>query len=106
MPSKAVCKLQVSPPITSHLVSLKDCLACTVEAQLVVAQRKHADDLRERQGAAANGNHVHPCFVTSTSYPFERKTMEDDADQWVQRVMTTCVLPNIFPRFKAKTFKP
>ena len=76
MPSKAVCKLQVLPPFSSYLVSHMDHFTGAVEAQLMVAQRKHADNLRDRRDAATHGSHVHPCFVTSESYLLRGKLLK------------------------------
>ena len=58
MPCKTVCKLQVLPPFPSYSMSYMNRLACAVEAQLVVTQREHSNDLGDRRDTATGCSHV------------------------------------------------
>ena len=58
MPGKTVCKLQVLPPFPSYSMSYMNRFAGAVEAQLMVTQREHADDLSDRRDAATCCSHA------------------------------------------------
>ena len=58
MPGKTVCKLQVLPPFPSYSMSYMNRLAGAIEAQLMVTQREHADDLSDRRDAATCCSHA------------------------------------------------
>ena len=46
------------PPLPSHFMSNMDRFACAIEAQLVVTQRKHPNDLCDRRDTATDCSHV------------------------------------------------
>ena len=58
MPSKTVCNLQVLPPFSSYFMSYMNRFTCAVEAQLMVTQREHADNLSDRRDAATYCSHA------------------------------------------------
>ena len=58
MPGKTVRELQVLPPFSSYFMSYMNRFAGAVEAQLMITQRKHADDLSDRRNAATNCSHA------------------------------------------------
>ena len=46
------------PPLPSHFMSSMDRFACAIEAQLIVTQREHPDDLCDRRNTATDCSHV------------------------------------------------
>ena len=92
MPWKTVCKLQVLPPFPSYFMSYMNRFTCAVEAQLMVTQREHADNLSDRRDAATYCSHAENEAERVYELPPAQSTVQlENAKRVVQRLLIVCL---------------